>query len=102
MTTMQNHRFEQVVFASDRLFRKKPEPIHTSDASIAVIVHLFYPDIWQEIHTYLIALDTKHDLYITLPPHIEDKDIIRIFQDRPDEKNRCKSSGKCMAKTPLS
>lgn len=86
MTTTQKHRFEQVVFASDRLFRKKPEPIHTSDTSTAVIVHLFYPDIWQEIHAYLDALDTKHDLYITLPPHIEDADIIRILQDRPDTK----------------
>jgi len=86
MTTTQNHRFDQVVFASDRLFRKQPEPLHVTNTSVAVIVHLFYPDIWQEIYTYLNALDLKHDLYITLPPHIEDKDIIRILQDRPDAK----------------
>jgi len=55
MIDTQNHAFEQVVFASDRLFRKKPEPVHASDASTAVIV--YPPSGRKHLTTYI-----KHGL----------------------------------------
>ncbi|MBF0572906.1 MAG: glycoside hydrolase family 99-like domain-containing protein, partial [Desulfamplus sp.] len=36
------------------------------DASIAVIVHLFYDDLWEEINRYLKNIPDKFDLYISI------------------------------------
>ncbi len=80
---MKSYLFEQIVFASDRIFRKEPEPIRGTHARTAIIIHLFYPDIWEEIYRYLSALDMPYDLYVTLPKHIDESDAMRILQACP-------------------
>jgi len=86
MTQHNKYMFEEVVLTSDAIVKRTPEPVLSPKCDIAVIVHLFYPDIWKEIFSYLNLLETPHDLYITVPPHIEEQYLIQILQDRPDTK----------------
>ncbi|MBF0375943.1 MAG: glycoside hydrolase family 99-like domain-containing protein [Desulfamplus sp.] len=41
------------------------------DADIAVIVHLFYADLWEEINSYLKNIPDKFDLYISVNDDIK-------------------------------
>ncbi len=79
-----DYQFEQVVSSSGKIFKKDPERILTSQTPVAVILHLFYPDLWEEVHNYLLKLDTPHDLYITVPPQTEDSVLQMLLRDRPD------------------
>ncbi len=74
---------QQIVLASDKIFAKEPEPVHPS-ADTAVVIHLFYPDVWPEIAEKLKALRRPFDLYINLPPHLERDEALKIFADFPD------------------
>lgn len=56
----------------------------TTDNAVAIILHLFYPDLWEEVHTYLAGLNTPHDLYITVPPQTDDAVLHMLLRDRPD------------------
>ena len=81
-----SYHIEQVVLASNKLFKKPPEPISNGKNEIAVVLHLFYADLWKEVRDYLDALDTPHDLYITVPETSDDSVFYTLFADRPDAK----------------
>jgi GT2 family glycosyltransferase len=79
------YAFEQVIFASNRLFRKTPEPVTpSSQAHVAVVLHLFYIDLWHEVDHYLKALTTPYDLFVTVPPHMDEQALITILRDQPE------------------
>jgi len=79
-----NYRFEQVVLASDRILHKSPKPVISSKYSTAIVLHLFYSDLWKEINHYLSALSIPYDLYITVPPHTETSVLKHIVTDQPN------------------
>lgn len=70
--------FEQVVTEADAIVRKPPERPSEPSSEIAIVVHLFYADIWHEIEAYLDKWDRAFDLYITLPPHT-DESVMRTL-----------------------
>ncbi len=39
----------------------------TSGIKVAVVAHLFYEDLWDEIRSYFRNIPTKFDLYVTIP-----------------------------------
>ena len=55
-----------------------------SETDVAIIIHVFYIDIWKELKTYLQKLKTPYDLYITVPENMPDSDVIQIFTDHPN------------------
>ena len=54
------------------------------ESDIAVILHLYYTDLWDEIYEQLLNLgDTDFDLYISINPQYDDRDITQILTRFP-------------------
>jgi lipopolysaccharide biosynthesis protein/glycosyltransferase involved in cell wall biosynthesis len=51
---------------------------------IAVIVHLYYFELWDEIKGYLANIKPKWDLYISLGEHFSLENVNKIISDYPD------------------
>ena len=55
----------------------------TKKHDTAVVIHIYYPDLWEEIDHYLQNLDNDFDLYISMPEGLmEFKDT--VFQEYPN------------------
>jgi len=51
---------------------------------IAIVIHLYYTEVWQELFTYLHALKLDYDLFITVSSHITEEILDAIKGDVPD------------------
>ncbi|MDQ7084918.1 MAG: rhamnan synthesis F family protein [Sulfurovum sp.] len=51
---------------------------------LAIVIHLYYTEVWQELFTYLHALESEYDLFITLPKSIDKEILDDIKADVPD------------------
>jgi len=52
-------------------------------ADHAVVLHLFYPELWWEMISRLRILPFAFDLYLSLSPYIEERRVIEILSDFP-------------------
>jgi len=77
------YEISEVHYHNDTISEKKPLPVTPSKNSIAVICHLFYTDVWQEIADYLHHIDTPFDLFVTVATDIEEKILKEIFHTFP-------------------
>jgi lipopolysaccharide biosynthesis protein len=60
---------------SPKLTSKQMQIVRTSrHYDTCVILHLYYPDMWAEIQSYLLNLEDKFDLYVTLPYGVQISD----------------------------
>ena len=59
---------------SDYSGRFHEKPVRTAEA--AVIVHLFYFDLWPDIASYLERIPANYDLYVSVPPQFA-PDVVR-------------------------
>ncbi len=73
---------KQLIYQNNTLLEETPKPI-TPTGDIAIICHMFYPDLWGEIYNYIQEICTPFDLFITIPPHISDEEIITILEEYP-------------------
>jgi lipopolysaccharide biosynthesis protein len=53
-------------------------------AEIAVVVHLYYPDLWEEIYRALKNIPDRYDIYVSLSPYADKSISALILRDRPD------------------
>lgn len=51
---------------------------YSSEANLAVIIHLYYPDMWPEFDRALKNIDTPFDLYVSISDEHEDININKI------------------------
>ncbi len=79
-----NYSIEQLTFHHETVEQKPISKARPSKNDRAIIVHIFYLEVWHEIVHYLKQLDSKYDLYLTLPKEMEEVHIIKIFQEFPD------------------
>lgn len=56
----------------------------TKKHDTAVILHLFFEDLWEEINDYLSNFDKKIDLYISITGNISNTTIRKILEEYPD------------------
>jgi len=77
------YKIHQLTQQDGTLSKSVPSNVPSTQNNIAIIVHLFYVDIWEEILQYLKALDISYDLYITIPQGLQEKDILNIFYELP-------------------
>ncbi|NYT24360.1 glycoside hydrolase family 99-like domain-containing protein [Alcaligenaceae bacterium] len=49
----------------------------------AVILHLFYPELWPEIRAGLAHLDSAYDLYVSVPDTAQTTDFAQVLADVP-------------------
>lgn len=63
----------------------------------AVILHLYYPELWEEIKNYLSALKGKFDLFVTIPRQVDFSEDI-ILESFPQARfYRCENRGRDVA-----
>ena len=77
---------QELHYVNGEINTSTPKTITPSQDKVAIVIHLFYPDIWQEIHGYLKQLTIGYDLFITVPPSVKDEEIITVFKDQPSVK----------------
>jgi len=78
------YKIHQLTQLDGTLTKSTPANVTSSQNNIAIVVHLFYIDIWEEILSYLKTLDISYDLYITIPEGLQEKDILNIFNQVPE------------------
>ncbi|MCE7915905.1 MAG: hypothetical protein DYH15_14880 [Nitrosomonas sp. PRO4] len=83
----------QVARNSKEIFDKPIKRMHNT----AVILHLYYPDLWDEIKSYLLNLEGDFDLYISMPFNvkIKTKDVLSFHPETYIY--RCKNQGRDIA-----
>ena len=79
-----NYQIQQLVHDKNKIVKKEPVKLELAQKNIAIIVHVFYVDVWKEILEYLEQLDMDYDLYVTVPEGIAESDIADMFRDHPD------------------
>ncbi len=72
-------------YVNGKIVEKVPTPVKPSstDTNVAIVCHLFYPDIWPEIKKYISQIETAFDLFVTIPPHIEDATAAKLLKEYP-------------------
>ncbi|TDO10656.1 glycoside hydrolase family 99-like domain-containing protein [Halomonas ventosae] len=63
-----------------------PPELHNLKArhATAVVLHLYYTELWDEVTGYLANLEDAFDLYVTLPPDVETPIRDTILAWKPD------------------
>lgn len=78
------YRIQELVYKENKIFQQVPSKIASSQNRIAVIIHVFYIDIWQEeLFPSLSKIDIPYDLYVTVPESMEEHYILEMFNDHP-------------------
>ncbi len=54
-----------------------------STPKVAIIIHLYYTEVWQELFVYLNALELEYDLFITVTTTIDEAILASIKADVP-------------------
>ena len=76
----------------DSQFRQDVQSHRNSDTCI--ILHLYYPEMWTKIVSYLSNINSKFDLYITTPENVDIRDH-EIYASFPNTKiYHCKNRGR--------
>ena len=81
-----SYKFEEVILSNGKIYKKNPEQFKPSNKDIAIIAHVFYTDIYTEIVEYLKQLDIDFDFFVTIPPHIKNSEIVKLFAQFPSAK----------------
>ena len=77
------YTIKELNYQNQQIIKEKPQKIDSSPHRIAIIIHLYYPDIWKEIDGYLSQINTGYDLFVTVPPHIIDTELFPLFESQP-------------------
>jgi len=73
----------QLYYVDNEVSEGTPQPVVPSSTQIAIVCHIFYPDIWPEIREYINQIDIPFDLYVTIPPHIGEEEAAVILTEHP-------------------
>jgi len=80
-----HYNIHQLIYDKNTIIQKEPTPLDSPSKNIAIVIHLYYHDLWEkEIKTYLAQLSIPFDLFITVPEGRKDEEIIQLFHDQPD------------------
>jgi GT2 family glycosyltransferase len=78
------YRFEEFrLNAQGEMEVVAPTPVDAKKQKVAIVIHLYYADLWSELYDYLKQIDVKYDLFITLPQHADEAIVKRILSDMP-------------------
>jgi len=80
-----HYTMRQFTLKDNQLVKQPPHTVIPKQNHIAIVIHLFYNDIWdEEIKPYLDAIKIPHDTYVTIPKTIPEEIIIKILQNNQD------------------
>ena len=75
---------EALHYQDQHIIKKQPKKIVSSTNRIAIIIHIYYPDLWEEIALSLSKITQGYDLFVTVPPHITDIELLPLFESQPN------------------
>ena len=78
-----NKQPEQLLYLNNKITKIEPLKPKINQNNIAIIIHIFYIDIWQELLEYLHALNMPYDLYVTVPENMAEADIMVLIENNP-------------------
>jgi lipopolysaccharide biosynthesis protein len=74
----------EIEYKDNKLHKFTPKPISNNQHNIAIVIHLFYSDIWHnEIKIFLSNIKIPFDTYITIPQEMEEDEIIEVCKTLP-------------------
>jgi GT2 family glycosyltransferase/glycosyltransferase involved in cell wall biosynthesis len=76
--------FQKLTYIDNNIIKIDPHILSKSEKKIAIVVHVFYIDLWDEISSYLNQLDANYDMYVTVPETMSEEDISKIFFKKKD------------------
>jgi len=90
------YKVEYLQFQDQAIIPSKPTPLSFENPKkIAIIVHVFYIDVWEEMQTYLNNITQEYDLFVTIPDSMPESSIKTIFQMQPSvHLYRCENRGR--------
>jgi len=77
------YHIDELSVKQHKVTKKPPTSLPPTDSNIAIIIHLYYLDLWQELQDYLKNITSKFDLFVTIPSHISEEEIIKISESYP-------------------
>ena len=78
-----NNQPKQLLYTKNEISKIVPLNPKVTQDKIAIVIHVFYMDIWAELLVYLKALEIPYDLYITVPENMSEDDIKYLMKDNP-------------------
>jgi lipopolysaccharide biosynthesis protein len=60
----------------------------------AVVLHLYYPDLWEEFYAHLSTLDGNFDLFVTIPKNVDFREEVIRAQFSNVYIYRCENRGR--------
>ena len=78
------YQIQELAYIDQIIVTKEPMPVEKTVHSIAIVVHVFYIDVWKEITEYLEQLDMAYDLYVSVPESISESDISGMIKEYPN------------------
>lgn len=80
-----HYTMRQLSLKDNQLIKQSPHTVVPQQDRTAIVIHLFYSDIWEEeIKPYLDAIKIPHDTYVTIPKTMPEDIIITILQNNPE------------------
>lgn len=78
-----NKHFQHIHFNNETIIKSTPQKLLPTQTKIAVVVHIFYIDLWVEIANYLNTLVLDYDLFVSIPHTMPEDEIKKIFYTHP-------------------
>ncbi|HQS73019.1 MAG TPA: rhamnan synthesis F family protein [Sulfurovum sp.] len=79
-----NYKIHKIVYLHNKILKEDAVKLESSQKNIAIIIHVFYVDIWKEIKNYLCNLDIAYDIYITVPEDTSENTLVEMFENTPN------------------
>jgi len=78
-----NYQFHALTLDQGDIRKERATPPEVKHDT-AIVVHLFYPDVWEEIAAYLQTLPKNYDLYITVPEELPEHHLTDLLETIPE------------------
>lgn len=78
-----HYLFEEVILENNCIKKVAAKELMLTPKKIAIIAHVFYMDIWDEISQYIDKIKTPYDIFVTVPPSTNDEALKSIFNSNP-------------------
>lgn len=80
-----HYPLQEIYYQNTLLQKETPKTIVPTQNTVAIVIHVFYSDIWhEEIKPYLDKVKIPYDLYLTIPSSMEEDEIIGICKSVPN------------------
>ena len=78
-----NYTINKLTYKNNFIEKNSSIKAPTSDNNIAIVIHVFYIDVWHEIVQYLENIVLPYDLYITVPETLDPIHVSDMFHTFP-------------------